>query len=51
LKSLLDSQNDNFDEDEEDSEASLEATVDPQRELFGNSRFGTQDYYPGHEDL
>jgi hypothetical protein len=46
LKAFLDSLDNSYNEDED-----FEATIDLQRELFGNSRFITQDYYPGLEDL
>ena len=38
------------DQDEE-LDASFEATSNPQRELFGNSGFDTQEYFPGLEYL
>ena len=51
MKALLDSWNVSSKEDEEDFKASFEATIDPQRELFGNSGFDIQNYFPGLEDL
>jgi hypothetical protein len=53
MKSFWDSLEVGSDEDEEESYASSEATlaVNPQRELFGNLGFDTQEYFPGIEDL
>jgi hypothetical protein len=48
----LESLNDSSDEDEEDnSEASSEATIDPKHEWFGNSSYSPKDYFLGLEDL
>jgi hypothetical protein len=44
--------NNSSNEDEEDnSEASSKANIDPKREWFGNSRYSPENYYPGLEDL
>jgi hypothetical protein len=40
-----------FDEDEDESDASSEATINPQREFFGNSGVDTQEYFPRLEDF
>ena len=39
------------DDDDDDSETSSSAVSDPQRQLFGNSGFETQDYILGLEDF
>ena len=39
------------DDDDDDSETSSSAVPNPQRQLFDNSRFETQDYIPGLEDF
>ena len=51
MKAFLESLDVGSDEDEEESDASFEATGNPQRELFGNSGFDTQEYFPRLEDL
>jgi hypothetical protein len=51
MKAFLDSLNVISEEDEEASELSSDATIDPQRDLFGNSGFATQEYFPGLKDL
>jgi hypothetical protein len=52
LKAFLESLNDSSDQDEEDnSEASSEANIDPKREWFGNFGYSPKNYYPGLEDL
>jgi hypothetical protein len=37
--------------DGEEYDASFEATINPQRELFGNTGFDSQEYFPELEDL
>jgi hypothetical protein len=39
------------DDDEDDGSEASSDIPDPQRNLFGNSGFNTQDYVPGLEDL
>ena len=51
MNAFLESLNVGSDEDEEESDVSSEATGNPQRELFGNSRFDSQEYFPGLKDL
>jgi hypothetical protein len=51
MKAFLESLDVGSDEDGEESDASSEATINPQRELFGNSGVDTQEYFPGLEDL
>ena len=51
MKAFLDSLNVRSEEDEEVSKASSEAIIDPQRDLFGNSGFASQNYFLGLEDL
>jgi hypothetical protein len=51
MKAFLDILNVSSDEDEEASESSSNATIDSQRDLFGNLGFATQDYFPRLEDL
>jgi hypothetical protein len=53
MKVFWDSLEVGFDDEEEEYDASYKATpvVNPQRELFGNSGFDTQEYFPGIEDL
>jgi hypothetical protein len=51
MKAFLDSLNVSSEEDEEVSKTSSKATIDPQMDLFGNSGFATQYYFPGLEDL
>jgi hypothetical protein len=47
---LLDSLGASSGDDENDSDASSNVP-DPQRQLFGNFGFDTQDYIPGIEDF
>ena len=51
MKAFLESLDVGSDEDKEESDTSSEATGNPQRELFGNSGFDTQEYFPELEDL
>jgi hypothetical protein len=51
MKAFWESLDVSYDEDEEESDASSEATINPQREFFGNSGVDTQEYFPGLEDL
>jgi hypothetical protein len=50
MKAFLESLDVGSDEDE-DSDASSNASINPQRELFGNSGFDSQEYFPRLEDL
>jgi hypothetical protein len=51
LDSLSGSDGDNDDDDDTAFEASSIAAYNPQRNHFGNSRFDSQEYVPGLEDL
>ena len=51
MKAFLESLDAGSDEDEEESNASSEATCNLQREFFGNSGFDSQEYFPRLEDL
>jgi hypothetical protein len=51
MKAFLESLDVGFDEDGEESDASSETTINPQRGLFGNSGVHTQEYFPVLEDL
>jgi hypothetical protein len=51
MKAFFESLDVGSNEDEEESDASSEAIINPQRELFGNSGVDTQEYFPGLEDL
>jgi hypothetical protein len=51
MKAFLETLEVGSEEDDEDSDASSEATINPQREFFGNSGFDSQEYFPGLEDL
>jgi hypothetical protein len=50
MKAFLESLDVGSDEDE-DFDASSNASINPQREFFGNSGFDSQEYFPGLEDL
>jgi hypothetical protein len=51
MKAFLESLDASSDEDEEESDASSEATINSQREFFGNSGIDTQEYFPRLKDL
>jgi hypothetical protein len=53
MKAFLESFEIGSDEDEEESasDASSEPIINPQRDLFGNSGFDSQEHFPGIDDL
>jgi hypothetical protein len=51
MKHFLESLDVGSDEDDEESDASSNASINPQREFFGNSVIDSQEYFPGLEDL
>ena len=51
VMALLDSLNESDGDDEDGYETSSSVVPDPQRQLFGNSEFETQDYIHGFEDF
>jgi hypothetical protein len=52
MKAFLESFDIGSDEEEESaSDESSEPIIDPQRDLFGNSGFDSQEHFPGLDDL
>jgi hypothetical protein len=53
MKAFLESFDIGSDEEEEESASntSSEPIIDPQRDLFGNSGFDSQEHFPGLDDL